>query len=81
MLNMNYAAHDKKSSFMKYLWILLAFAALAGLGSCRNIMGKRVRGSGNIHKEERPVNNFKEVEVGGAAKVRVLLRIPRSVNK
>lgn len=74
MPNMNYTAHagfEKKASFLKYIWILLAFSAVAGLGSCRNFMGKRVRGSGNIHKEERPVNNFKEVEVGGAAKVMV----------
>lgn len=51
--------------------IFLALPLLIVLGSCRNFMGKRIRGNGNIRTEERPVQNFKEVEVGGAAKVMV----------
>ena len=36
------------------------------VGSIRSL-----RGNGSIKTEERPVSNFKDVEVGGAAKVRV----------
>ncbi|HLZ88670.1 MAG TPA: head GIN domain-containing protein [Puia sp.] len=41
------------------------------LASCQEFMGKRVHGNGNIRTEDRPVNDFKNVEVGGAAKVMV----------
>ncbi|HXB93557.1 MAG TPA: head GIN domain-containing protein [Puia sp.] len=41
------------------------------LGSCRDILGKRVHGNGNIRTEDRSVNDFKNVEVSGAAKVLV----------
>ena len=41
------------------------------LASCQGFMGKRVHGNGNIRTEDRPVSNFKHVEVGGAAKVLV----------
>lgn len=67
MPNMNYSASMRKGQ--RFIWILLALPLLVGLGSCRHFMGKRVKGSGNIKTEERPVTNFKEVEVGGAAKV------------
>jgi carbon monoxide dehydrogenase subunit G len=39
------------------------------LFSCRNIFGKRVHGDGNVTTQDRPVNEFKNIEVGGAAKV------------
>jgi len=41
------------------------------LGACHNILGKRVRGNGNIKTEDRSVSDFKNVEVDGAAKVLV----------
>jgi hypothetical protein len=41
------------------------------LGSCQGLLGKRVHGDGNIKTEDRPVSDFKNVEVGGAAKVLV----------
>ena len=69
MLNMNYTACMRNGN--RFVWLLLALPLLVGLGSCRHFMGKRIRGSGNIRTEERPVSNFKEVEVGGAAKVMV----------
>jgi Putative auto-transporter adhesin, head GIN domain len=49
--------------------LLLTFPML--LFSCRNFFGKRVHGNGNITTQDRPVNEFKDVEVGGAAKVYV----------
>ncbi|MBN9386080.1 MAG: DUF2807 domain-containing protein [Chitinophagaceae bacterium] len=64
---MNYTAHARNFKRL----ILFVLPLLVILGSCRNFMGKRVRGNGNIRTEERPVQNFKEVEVGGAAKVMV----------
>jgi hypothetical protein len=39
------------------------------LASCQGFFGKRVHGNGNITTENRPVSDFKNVEVGGAAKV------------
>ena len=39
------------------------------LFSCRNFFGKHVRGNGNITTQDRPVNEFKDIEVGGAAKL------------
>jgi hypothetical protein len=47
--------------------LLLTFPML--LFSCRNLFGKRVHGNGNITTQDRPVNDFKDIEVGGAAKV------------
>jgi len=54
----------------KSLWIALAALPVI-LGSCRHFLGKRIRGNGDIRTEERSVNNFKNVEVSGAAKVYV----------
>jgi hypothetical protein len=66
---MNYTACTR--NVKNNAWILLALPLLSGLGSCRHFFGKRIRGDGNIKTEERSVNNFKEVEVSGAAKVMV----------
>lgn len=48
---------------------LLSFSLF--LGSCGDILGKRVHGNGNIRTEDRSVSNFKNVDVSGAAKVMV----------
>ena len=61
----------------KSLWIALALPVI--LGSCRHFLGKRVRGNGEIRTEERSVNNFKSVEVSGAAKVYVSQGSPAGV--
>lgn len=66
---MNYTA--RKHSATTFKWILLALPLLLVFGSCRHFMGKRIRGNGTIRTEERPVKSFKQVEVGGAAKVMV----------
>jgi hypothetical protein len=50
-------------------WVLLLLSLPALLLSCNNFFGQRVRGNGNIQTEDRPVNEFKNIEVGGAAKV------------
>ena len=52
---------------LKSSLLLLTFPML--LFSCRNLFGKRVHGNGNITTQDRPVNDFKDIEVGGAAKV------------
>lgn len=52
----------------KLLWFAIVVLVL---GSCHNIMGKRVRGNGNIRTEDRTVSQFKNVSVSGAAKVYV----------
>lgn len=39
------------------------------LASCNHIFGKRVHGNGNVVTQDRSVNSFKNIEVGGAAKV------------
>jgi Putative auto-transporter adhesin, head GIN domain len=52
---------------LKTSLLLLTFPVL--LSSCRNFFGKRVHGNGNITTQDRPVNDFKDIEVGGAAKV------------
>jgi|HubBroStandDraft_1064217.scaffolds.fasta_scaffold58027_2 hypothetical protein len=52
---------------LKTSLLLLTFPVL--LFSCRNFFGKRVHGNGNITTQDRPVNDFKDIEVGGAAKV------------
>lgn len=54
---------------LPYTWIFLSFALF--LGSCQEIMGKRVHGNGNVKTEDRSVNDFKNVDVSGAAKVLV----------
>jgi len=53
----------------KFIWLLLALPAI--MTSCHNILGKRVRGNGNIKTEDRSVSDFKNVNVSGAAKVLV----------
>lgn len=53
----------------KLFWFVLALPVF--LSSCDHMLGKRVRGNGNIKSEDRSVNKFKNVEVGGAAKVYV----------
>lgn len=53
----------------KFIWLLLALPAI--MASCHNILGKRVRGNGNIRTEDRSVRDFKNVDVSGAAKVLV----------
>src|ERR1700742_4954555 len=53
---------------LRFAWIL---AIPVFLAACEGIGGKRVHGNGNIKTEDRPVSNFKHVEVGGAAKVLV----------
>ena len=50
-------------------WIFLSFSLF--LGSCQEFLGKRVHGDGNVKTEDRSVNDFKNVEVSGAAKVLV----------
>jgi Putative auto-transporter adhesin, head GIN domain len=54
---------------IRYPWLLLALPLL--LASCQGIFGKRVHGDGNIKTEDRPVSDFKNVDVSGAAKVLV----------
>jgi hypothetical protein len=53
----------------KFGWIALAL--IVSLGSCRNFMGKRIHGNGNIKTEDRSVGDFKNIDVGGAAKVMI----------
>ena len=53
---------------LRFAW---ALALPLFLASCQGFMGKRVHGNGNIRTEDRQVSNFKNVEVGGAAKVLV----------
>jgi hypothetical protein len=52
---------------LKTSLLLLSFPIL--IFSCRNVFGKRVHGSGNVTTQDRSVGDFKDVEVGGAAKV------------
>lgn len=56
---------------------VLAIVTLTG--SCRNSWGRRVRGNGNISTEERSVDNFKTVEVGGSINVYVSQGSPSAV--
>lgn len=53
----------------KFIWLLFALPVV--MSACHNILGKRVRGNGNIKTEDRSVSDFKNVEVDGAAKVLV----------
>jgi hypothetical protein len=53
----------------KFIWLLVALPVV--MSACHNILGKRVRGNGNIKTEDRSVSDFKNVEVDGAAKVLV----------
>jgi hypothetical protein len=47
--------------------LLLTFPIF--LLSCNHIFGKRVHGNGNVTTQDRQVGSFKDIEVGGAAKV------------
>jgi hypothetical protein len=47
----------------KFLWILLVLPF--ALGSCRYVLGKRVRGNGVIKTEDHSISSFKNVEVSG----------------
>ncbi len=51
---------------LKTYLLLLVFPVLF---SCNHIFGKRVHGNGNVTSQDRQVGSFKDVEVGGAAKV------------
>jgi hypothetical protein len=53
----------------RFAWLCLVLPLW--LASCQEIVGKRIHGDGNIKTEDRPVSNFKNVEVSGAAKVMV----------
>jgi hypothetical protein len=53
---------------LRFAW---ALAIPLFLASCQGFMGKRIHGNGNIRTEDRQVSEFKNVEVGGAAKVLV----------
>jgi hypothetical protein len=53
---------------LRFAWVLTIPLFLA---SCQGFFGKRVHGNGNIRTEDRQVSDFKNVEVGGAAKVLV----------
>ncbi|MBS1660024.1 MAG: DUF2807 domain-containing protein [Bacteroidetes bacterium] len=57
----------KHAALTRTLFFLLILPAF--ITSCHNILGKRVRGNGNIVTENRTVSDFKNVEVSGAAKV------------
>jgi len=65
---MGHTAHSLPGK-IKIIWLLVALPLV--LGACHNILGKRVRGNGNIKTEDRSVSDFKNVEVDGAAKVLV----------
>jgi len=52
---------------LKISLLFLAFPLF--LVSCDHMFGKRVHGNGNVVTQDRSVNSFKNVEVGGAAKV------------
>jgi hypothetical protein len=52
---------------LKNTLLLLTFPVF--LGSCGHIFGKHVHGNGNVVTQDRSVTSFKNVEVGGAAKV------------
>lgn len=51
--------------------VLLLFSFPVLISSCGQIFGKRVHGDGNVTTQDRTVSDFKNVEVGGAAKVYV----------
>lgn len=53
----------------KYLGVILVL--ILALGSCRFMMGKRVRGNGVIKTEDHSVSSFKNVEVSGSINVYV----------
>jgi hypothetical protein len=54
----------------KYFFFLIA--PLFVLSSCREFMGKRVRGNGNIKTEKRDITSFKNLEVHGGIDVIIL---------
>lgn len=47
--------------------LFLSFPIL--LFSCNHMFGKRVHGNGNVVTQDRAVSSFKNLEVGGAAKI------------
>jgi hypothetical protein len=47
----------------------LPLLAIPVLFSCNHIFGKRVHGNGNVTTQDRQVGSFKDIDVGGAAKV------------
>jgi hypothetical protein len=63
--------HARISRFRPSRSPLLLLALPLLLASCQGIFGKRVHGDGNIKTEDRPVSDFKNVDVSGAAKVLV----------
>jgi hypothetical protein len=56
------------SPILRFAWVL---ALPIFLAACDGLGGKRVHGNGNIKTEDRSVSDFKNVEVGGAAKILV----------
>jgi len=52
---------------MAYASLFLSTSLI--LVSCQEFIGQRVHGNGNIKTEDRSVNDFKNVDVSGAAKV------------
>jgi hypothetical protein len=52
---------------LKTSLILLTFPVV--LFSCNHIFGKRVHGNGNVTTQNRTVSDFKNIEVGGAARI------------
>src|SRR5580658_3939914 len=61
--------HMVVTRMYRFAWLFLALPLW--IASCDGILGKRIHGDGNIRTEDRPVSNFKNVEVSGAAKVMV----------
>jgi len=54
----------------KYFFLLIAPVFV--LSSCREFMGKRVRGNGNVKSEKRDITSFKNLEVHGGIDVIIL---------
>lgn len=51
--------------------LLLPFALLLLLSSCRFLGGERVRGNGNIVRTQRNPGNFKSIEASGSVEVHI----------
>jgi hypothetical protein len=66
MITYNHLNMRKHPWFLPFL--SLAAACLLFV-SCDHIMGKRVRGNGNIRTEDRTVSDFRNVKAGGAYKL------------
>ena len=60
-----------RNAFIQLRSVILFLALPLLIASCTDFMGKRVHGNGNIRTEDRPVSDFKNVDVGGSAKVMV----------